>query len=217
MTETPAYTNLLSLELLKNNSSKFGLKDDYLQLPEKVIQFGTGILLRGLVDYLIDKGNQKDVFGGSVVIIKSTGNDVDEFSAQNNLYTVVEKGVTNGRAYEQKNVVTCISRVLTAERQWRTILECASSPNVEIVVSNTTEAGLVFQQERLTGEPPKSFPAKLTAYLSERYKTFNGNPEKGIIILPTELVSNNGEVLKQFVLQQCVKQRLRQRFYIMDT
>ena len=116
-----------------------------------------------LLIILYDKGNREDVFDGSVVIVKSTGNEVDEFSAQNNLYTVIEKGVTNGRAYEQKNVVTCISRVLIAQTQWRAILECASNPNVEIVVSNTTEAGLVFQQEHLNGEPPKSFPAKLTA------------------------------------------------------
>ncbi|MEO6456153.1 MAG: tagaturonate reductase [Ginsengibacter sp.] len=212
MMENTTAKGLLNWELIKNSPGKFGLKEDLNNLPEKVIQFGTGILLRGLVDYLIDKANKKNCFNGRIVVVKSTGNSVDEFTGQNNLYTILEKGLYNGKADEQKSLITCISRVVPAQQKWADILQCAADPSIEIAVSNTTEAGLVFEPEGLTNQAPKSFPAKLTAYLWHRYKAFNGDVEKGMIILPTELVSNNGELLKQFVLKHAEDNKLPVEF-----
>jgi tagaturonate reductase len=213
MTQTLSNIELLNTETIKKHPGGFGIEDNLFHLPEKVLQFGTGILLRGLVDYLIDKANNQNIFNGRVVVIKSTGNDVKEFAAQNNIYTVIEKGVYNGEAVEHKTIVTCISRVLPAQQQWQAVLQCANDPAIEIIVSNTTEAGLVFQEEIFSDEePPKSFPAKLTAYLWQRFKRFNSDAEKGMIILPTELVSNNGEVLKQFVLQHAANNNIADGF-----
>ncbi|MEP6594545.1 MAG: tagaturonate reductase [Ginsengibacter sp.] len=203
---------VLNWETIKKYTHEFGIKDDLIQLPEKIIQFGTGMLLRALVDYLIDKANKKNCFNGRVVLIKSTGNSIEEFTRQNNLYTVLEKGTFNGKPSEQKNIVACISRVLPAQQQWKQILQCAADPHIEIVVSNTTEAGLVFNEEVLSNEAPKSFPAKLTAYLYQRYKTFDGEEEKGMVILPTELVSENGQLLKQFVSQHATNNNLPREF-----
>ena len=194
-------TEVLNWGIIKTYPGEFGIKEELIQLPEKVIQFGTGILLRALVDYLIDKANKKNFFNGRVVIVKSTGNSVDGFINQDNLYTVLEKGTFNGKSFEQKNLIACISRVLPAQQQWKQVLQCAADPDIEIVVSNTTEAGLTFEEEIINNEAPKSYPAKLMAYLWQRYNVFNGDEGKGMIILPTELVSNNGQLLKQFVLQ----------------
>lgn len=201
MTEDVKGIPLLNREFAGRHAGEFSINSTFFDLPEKVIQFGTGRLLRGLVDYLIDKANKKDRFNGRVVVVKSTGNDVDEFTAQDNLFTILEKGLNKGKSFEEKNIVTCVSRVLPAQQQWQLILECAADAAIEIIVSNTTEAGLVFREERVDNEVPNSFPAKLTAYLWQRYKAFNGDKEKGVIILPTELISKNGDMLKQFVLQ----------------
>ena len=212
MTASTTDIELLNWETIKKHSDEFGIKEDIIHWPEKVIQFGTGMLLRALVDYLINKANKNNCFNGRVVVIKSTGNSIGEFTKQNNLYTVLEKGSSNGKPFEQKNIITCISRVLPAQQQLKQILQCAADPAIEIVVSNTTEVGLVFEEETLGDEAPKSFPAKLTSYLWQRYKAFNGNEEKGMIILPTELVSNNGQLLKQFVLQHASNNSLSKEF-----
>ncbi|MEO6328559.1 MAG: hypothetical protein ABIO55_06495, partial [Ginsengibacter sp.] len=141
---------LLGWELIKKYRDEFELKEDLIHLPEKIIQFGTGILLRGLVDFLVDKANKNNCFNGRVVVIKSTGNFVDEFTKQNNLYTILEKGLYNGKPYENKNIIASISRVLAAQNQWEEILQCATDPDIEIAISNTTEAGLAFEPETLT-------------------------------------------------------------------
>lgn len=203
---------LLNWDFFKSYPEELGLNERLFHLPEKVIQFGTGILLRGLVDYLIDKANKNNCFNGRVVIVKSTGNSVDEFTAQNNLYTLLEKGRRNGEEVEQRTIVACVSRVIPAHEQWQKIIQCAAEPSIEIVVSNTTEAGLVFDQENINDEAPKSFPAKLTAYLWHRFKAFNGDEQKGMVILPTELLSNNGNLLKQFVLQHATNNKLPVEF-----
>jgi tagaturonate reductase len=202
----------LNWGIIKTYPGEFGIKEELIQLPEKVIQFGTGILLRALVDYLIDKANKKNFFNGRAVIVKSTGNSVDEFINQDNLYTVLEKGTFNGKSFEQKNVIACISRVLPARQQWKQVLQCAADPDIEIVVSNTTEAGLTFEEEIINNEAPKSYPGKLMAYLWQRYKVFNGDEGKGMIVLPTELVSNNGKLLKKFVLQHASNNNLPEQF-----
>src|SRR5688572_3497986 len=118
MTESTTHIELLNRKTIGKYQEEFGINENLIHLPEKVIQFGTGMLLRALVDYLIDKANKNNCFNGSVVVIKSTGNSVDEFTKQNNLYTVLEKGSSNGKPFEQKNIITCISRVLPAQQQW---------------------------------------------------------------------------------------------------
>jgi tagaturonate reductase len=147
-----------------------------------------------------------------VVVIKSTGGSIAEFEQQNNLYTLLEQGMHCGEIIDKKHVVSCISRVLTSHTDWQAILQCAAKESIDIVISNTTEAGLVYEEEVLNNHPPQSFPAKLTAYLLHRYNTFNGSLTKGMLILPTELRNNNGELLKEFVLQHARYNKLPAEF-----
>jgi tagaturonate reductase len=171
-----------------------------IELPEKVLQFGTGVLLRGLPDYYIDKANKQGVFNGKIVVIKSTGNDTSEFTEQDNLYTHNISGIRNGEPVSYNIVNTSISRVLAANTEWQKILDCASNPAMEIIISNTTEVGILLTNDDINDKPPTSFPGKLLVYLFERYKFFKGDPDKGMIIIPTELISNNGTKLKEIVL-----------------
>ena len=116
-----------------------------LNLPEKVLQFGTGVLLRGLPDYFIDKANRKGLFNGRIVVVKSTSKgDLNDFRDQDNLYTICVRGIENGTSVEENIISSAISRVLSAESDWKAILEVARSPSVQLFISNTTEVGIAL-------------------------------------------------------------------------
>ncbi len=188
----------LNRTLLAGISPEASASFDY---PEKIIQFGTGVLLRGLTDYLIDQANKQGVFKGRIVVVKSTqGGEIAAFDKQDNLYTVCVRGVENGDAVEKEVVCSAISRVLAADGHWPEILACASDPNFQVVISNTTEVGIQFVAESIHDTPPASYPGKLLAFLWERYLFFQGAVDKGLVIVPTELVPDNAVLLKKILL-----------------
>lgn len=169
---------------------------------EKIIQFGTGVLLRGLPDFFIDKANKKGDFEGKIIVVKSTDSGgVAEFDQQDNLYTLCVRGIEKGKIIQENIICSAISRVISANSQWKMVLDCAKNPDLQIVISNTTEAGIKFVPEKINQNPPNSFPAKLLAFLYTRYQVFAGDSDKGMIILPTELISENGKQLLDIILQ----------------
>lgn len=171
-------------------------------LPEKVLQFGTGVLLRGLPDFQIDQANRQGVFNGRIVVVKSTdGGDATAFERQDNLYTVCVRGVDDGRPVAENVVCASISRVLSARSQWAEVLQVAASPDLQVVISNTTEVGIQLVTEDIQLMPPASFPGKLLAVLHARFKAFAGDVRKGLIIVPTELIPDNGRKLEGIVLE----------------
>lgn len=175
--------------------------DAMLALPEKVLQFGTGVLLRGLPDYFIDKANRQGLFNGRVVVVKSTeSGDAGVFDRQDGLYTLCVRGIEDGRKVEENIISSAISRVLSARDQWQEILALARKPEMQIVISNTTEVGIqLVDNDDIRRQPPVSFPGKLLAFLYERYKAFGGSPESGMVIVPTELIVDNGKKLAAIV------------------
>jgi tagaturonate reductase len=194
--------NLSRASLKQISNPKIDIPDDEIfSYPEKVLQFGTGVLLRGLPDYFIDKANKQGVFKGRVVIVKSTDSDSSAFDRQDGLYTVCVRGVENGNTVEENIINASVSRVLGAKTEWKQILECAHNPELKIIISNTTEVGIQLVQDDIQSEPPVSFPGKLLAFLYERYKAFNGSAESGMVIVPTELITDNGDKLESIVLE----------------
>lgn len=175
---------------------------DLLDLPEKAVQFGTGGLLRGLVDFFLDEANRQGLFGGRVVAIGSTGSGRDQrLNEQDGLFTLAVQGLQGGAAREELRVIASVSRGLSAQDEWDAVLACARTEALELVVSNTTEVGIVLDDgDSAHLSPPRSFPGKLTRFLYERARTFNYGRERGVVVLPTELVENNGERLRQIVL-----------------
>lgn len=169
-------------------------------LPEKVLQFGTGILLRGLPDYFIDKANKQDIFNGSIVVVKSTKGSTIEFGKQDNLFTTLVRGMENGKNIEENIINSAISRVLSADDEWTEILMLATSSDLKVIISNTTEVGIRYEAESISQTPPSSFPAKLTAILYKRFSILGSNTA-GFTIIPTELILDNGHKLKEIVLQ----------------
>jgi tagaturonate reductase len=196
----------LSINALKNIEDQQGLSKpatQLLHLPEKVLQFGTGVLLRGLPDYYIDKANKQGIYNGRVVIVKSTSQgDTDAFKTQDGLYTQCIRGLVNGNKIEENIINASISRVLSAKDEWDKVLKCAANFNMELIVSNTTEVGIsLLKEDKINAAPPVSFPGKLLSFLFKRYEVFKGDPTKGMVIVPTELIVDNGTQLRNIVLE----------------
>ena len=206
----------LSQRAIKKISPQPGLvipNEKLFSLPEKVLQFGTGVLLRGLPDYFIDKANRNGEFNGRIVVVKSTSQgSADAFDQQDGLYTLYVKGIENGNTKEEAIINSSISRVLSAKEQWGEILTCARNPEVKVIISNTTEVGIVLTDDDVRSSPPKSFPGKLLAFLYERYKAFYGREDSGMVIIPTELIINNGTKLRSIVIELAHKNKLVDAF-----
>ena len=206
----------LSKKTLKEIPSKEGLiipDEKLFGLPEKVLQFGTGVLLRGLPDYFIDKANREGIFNGRIVVVKSTSNgDTDAFTEQDGLYTICVKGIEDNKKSEETIINAAVSRVLAAVDEWDEILACAHNTEMKIIISNTTEVGIVLTDDDIHLSPPSSFPGKLLAFLYERYKAFDGSEESGMVIIPTELIINNGSKLQSIVLELAAKNNLDNNF-----
>lgn len=206
---------ILSANNLKYISTKHVIVPDkkLLTLPEKVLQFGTGVLLRGLPNYFIDKANRAGIFNGRIVVVKSTDlGDTSAFDLQDNLYTICIRGVENGETVKENIICSAISRVLSASAQWNEIMVFAKSADLKIVLSNTTEVGIKLVEEGIFTSPPSSYPGKLTAILYERFEAFDGDPESGLTIIPTELLPNNGAELKRIILALAAFNKLPDAF-----
>jgi tagaturonate reductase len=169
-----------------------------LALPERAVQFGTGALLRGLIDALLDDANRQGKFGGRVVMIGSTGSGRDRaINDQNGLFTLVVQGLVSGEVRRDFRVVSSVSRALAASSQWRDVLRCAENPDLELIFSNTTEIGIVLDEGDAAGDPspapPRSFPGKLTAFLLHRARWCRFDAAGAPVVIPTELVEGNGD------------------------
>ena len=187
--------------------------EEQLHYPEKVLQFGTGVLLRGLPDQYISEANRAGKFRGRVVVVKSTQNGTtDDFAEQDGLYTVCVKGIDNGHLVNQAYVNASISRVLSATEDWAAILEFAKSDELSVVTSNTTEVGIVYTEENILDGVPSSFPGKLLAILHARFKHYNGDASRGLVIIPAELIEENGSKLADILNRLAVLNQLGETF-----
>ena len=201
------------LQTIKHNPSLQAPDEAVFSLPEKVLQFGSGVLLRGLPDFFIDKANRQGIFNGRVVIVKSTdAGDFSVFDRQDSLYTLCIRGIENGQVVEENIVCSAVSRVLSAKDHWQTILGCAENPDLQIILSNTTEVGIQLVQDDIHLSPPVSYPGKLLAFLYKRFKAFGGDRSAGLVIVPAELIPDNGKKLKAIVQEQAHRHGLEASF-----
>lgn len=188
------------------------LKKDHR--PIKVMQYGEGNFLRGFVDYMIDIANKEGVFNGDIVLIKPIEfGSLDFFKQQDCLYTVSLRGIENGEKKITNHMVTSVAKAVDAYQEYTQYAELAKEEELRFIVSNTTEAGIVYDEtDSYHLCPPKSYPGKLTKFLYERYLHFSGDKTKGMIILPVELIDDNGIHLKEIVLKLCKKWGLEEGF-----
>ena len=193
---------LLNYEVLKKSGYEgYILKN----VPEKVMQFGEGNFLRAFVDYWFDISNEKAGWNGKCVLIQPIAQGLtDLINKQEGLYTLYLRGTENGEKVDRKRVISSVSRCLNpyTEDGYAQMMALAVSDDLEYVVSNTTEAGIVYDPTcELSDKPCSSFPGKLTQVLYARYRA----GKSGLVILSCELIDNNGKEL-----QKCVNQYIDQ-------
>ncbi|MBP5420184.1 MAG: tagaturonate reductase [Bacteroidales bacterium] len=171
--------------------------------PEKIIQFGEGNFLRAFIDWIIWNMDKKTNFNASVVVVQPIERGMaDWLNGQDCLYHVNLQGRIDGKAVNTLDRVDVISRALNPYSQNAAFMALADQPEIRFVISNTTEAGIAFDPAcKLADAPASSYPGKLTQLLYRRYKTFNGNPKKGLIIMPCELIFLNGHHLKDCIFK----------------
>jgi len=186
----------------------------YQEYPEKVLQFGEGNFLRCFVDWMFHQLNKNAGFNGSVVVVQPIDKGmVNLLNEQDGLYTIYLRGLKNGKAESAHEVIDVISRGINAYENFQSYLKTAEQPGIRYIISNTTEAGIAYDDnDKPTDAPSNSFPAKLAVWLHRRYKTFNGDPSKGVHIIPCELIEKNADNLKRIILQLAQKWDYEENF-----
>ena len=181
---------------------------------ERILQFGEGNFLRAFANWMIHEMNHKANFDAGAVVIQPIANGlIKTLNNQDGLYTLYMNGIKNGEVLSERKVVDCIQRGINPYEDYDAYLANAENPNLRFVISNTTEAGISYNPEdNLEDAPQASFPGKLTALLYKRFHFFNGASEKGLIVIPCELIDRNGDNLKKIVLQYATDWNLDKGF-----
>lgn len=173
------------------------------KLPIKIVQFGGGNFMRGFTDYVIDKLNKEAGFNAGIVNVQPTpGGSVHKLEEQDNLYTLFSRGIKKREIIDTKQVISAIQKSINPYTNYDEFLALAKEEELEFIFSNTTETGIAYDEsENNYAGPHKNFPAKLTVLLHERFKHFNGAADKGLRIIPCELIEDNAFALKEIILK----------------
>ncbi len=207
------YPQVLPLphHLPRLNRQNRGITNPY---PERIVQFGAGNFLRAFVDWAVDILNEQAGFASSVVVVRATpGGTYAALDEQNGLFHVLLQGIRHGVYVSETRLVSCISRAVYPYQDFESYRALARQPAIRFIFSNTTEAGIQYvASDQADDRPPSSFPAKLTQFLYTRYRHFAGAADKGCIIIPTELIEDNGSQLREMVLRYAQEWRLEADF-----
>ena len=173
------------------------------QYTEKIIQFGEGNFLRAFIEWIIWKTNQKTDFNASVVVVQPIDRGmVDMLNEQDCLYHLNLQGLLNGQPVDSVDLIDVISRGINPYADFQAYMKLAEQPEMRFIISNTTEAGIAFDPAcKFEDAPASSYPGKLTQLLYHRYEFFQGDPAKGMILFPCELIFENGKHLKECIRQ----------------
>lgn len=179
-------------------------------MKETILQFGTGNFLRGFADYFIDALNKQGMYDGKIVVVSPTDSkSVKKINAQKGRYNLILRGIDNEKEVCEKTEINAISRAVNPYEDFDGFLSMAKNPDLRFIISNTTEAGICFDDTcKITDNPAASFPAKLTQFLYKRYK----NNLPGFVVLACELIDNNGKELEKCVAKYGEKWQLGDGF-----
>jgi tagaturonate reductase len=173
--------------------------------PITVLQIGEGNFLRGFIDWMLHECRKQGRYAGSIAVTQprpSGRPKIEALTRQDGLYTLVTRGLVNGEPTESREILSSFREAIDPYAEWKRFLAIAESPELQLVVSNTTEAGLRYVPEALTeGEPLAGYPAKAAYLLYRRYQRYEGAADRGLVFLPCELLERNGDELLRCVLQ----------------
>lgn len=180
------------------------------QYPTKVIQFGEGNFLRAFIDWQIQQMNKQGLFQGGIAVVQPIGKGMTKvLDEQDDLYTTLLEGKLNGQKVQDHEIIESINETIRPYEDYQSYLDLAKNDDIQFIFSNTTEAGIAFDEnDNLTDQPQNSYPGKLTALLYERFKL----GKQGFQIIPCELINHNGNTLKEIVLKYAQLWNLGQDF-----
>ncbi len=181
----------------------------------RILQFGEGNFLRAFVDWKIDRLNEAAGSDFGVVVVRPIAGGNPKFlDAQDGVYTVLSRGVDDsGKAVSESRLVACVRHEIPSHEKWSDVLALAHDPNITVVISNTTDAGIAYVPTVKYDDAPQiSFPGKMTRLLHERWKAFGGKAEFGWQMIACELIDHNGDELKRIVLQHAQEWGLEAAF-----
>jgi tagaturonate reductase len=178
------------------------------------LQFGEGNFLRGFADWMIHSMVEKKVFNGKVVVVQPIERGMaDVVNAQKGAYTIITRGIMNGKTVDETRLVNPISRCINPYSRYDDFISCADNPDLRFIISNTTEAGISYEEGMsINDKPQKSFPGKVTAFLYRRFTAFKGATDKGIVLIPCELIDRNGDNLRKIVFRHAEEWNLGKEF-----
>jgi tagaturonate reductase len=211
MTNKQLDRNLLNSDFSFSEEITIGSRKKF---PVKVLQFGEGNFLRAFVDWMIDIINSENLLSGSVTMVQPIERGLTEMvNKQDGLYTLLARGIQDGKVVEKRQLITSVNKCIDPYLNWMETVSVVKGIELRFVFSNTTEAGIAYKTETyVKGSCPNTFPAKLTSLLYERFLHFSGDVTKGLIILPCELIAENGKTLKKYVLKYAAEWKLEKGF-----
>ena len=183
----------------KLNRKNLGLEDKF---PIKIVQFGEGNFLRAFIGYAFQELNKAVSFNAGIAVVQPIDRGlVKMLNEQDGLYTLFMKGVKKGKEIQDIELISNIVKGVDPYSNFDDYLSLAKEESLDFIISNTTEAGIAYvSSDEQEMQPPSSFPAKLTLLLFERFKHFKGDTNKGLTIIPCELINHNSETLKEIIL-----------------
>lgn len=194
------------------NKSTYNKKN----LPVKIMQFGEGNFLRAFVDWMIAKANHSGMMNHGIVAVQPIegGEEIAQiFSRQDCLYHVCLEGIKDKKEVREVTLVDSIVDLINPYRQYEVYEQLFLSEELEMIISNTTEAGIRYDEgDDIYAMPPRSFPAKMTSLLYKRFLKYQGDTQKGLSVICCELIEDNGSVLKEYVLKHAEYNNLGDEF-----
>lgn len=183
--------------------------------PIRILQFGEGNFLRAFADWMIDIANEHGVMDAGVAVVAPRFGDkpaIRSLRAQDGLYHVMLEGIADGKPARENRLVSVIERVLSPTVDYQEYIDTILLPDLQVVISNTTEAGIKYEKDDATADLPATFPGKVANLLWRRWKAFGGDPEKGLVFVCCELIEDNGSRLRECVLRQAEENGMGQDF-----
>ncbi|MBN9022596.1 MAG: mannitol dehydrogenase family protein [Rhizobiales bacterium] len=176
-----------------------------------IVQFGTSRFLQAHADLFISDAMRAGQPVGPVTVVQTSGSAdrAGRLAAfDGRPLPIVIRGLEDGRAVERTEETTCLVRGLSSATDWAEISRIFTE-EAEQVISNTGDGGYRMPEgETIGAGVPESFPAKLTKLLHARWQA-GGAP---LTLFPTELVPNNGAVLRGHVLAVAARSGLGEDF-----
>lgn len=186
--------------------------------PIKILQFGEGNFLRAFVDWQVDIANEMGIMDAGIAICKPRPNSsqkrgtIEVLKGQDCLYHTYLEGVKDKKPMKEVRLIKSVQCAINPYEEYDKYEQIILSPELKIVISNTTEAGIRYEEDDLSALPPKSYPAKVAALLYKRFKHFAGDPTKGLCVICCELIEDNGSTLHEYVIKHAKHNNLEIEF-----